>query len=118
MNYEKYYTAEQLDQLEQRRREVGEDRIQQVQQEWTELFAAFGEAMDEGLAPESEQVRTLARKSAALIAEFTRGDPGIAASLSNLYASEGAENVSAQHGMGMKPGLWEYMGKARAALEG
>ena len=117
MSYEKYYTPEQLEQLELRRQEVGDDRIQEVQQEWSELFAAFGDAMDEGLDPSSPEVKALARKSAALIAEFTGGDPGIAASLGNMYRSEGAENVASQHGMSMKPGLWEYMGKARTALQ-
>ena len=117
MNYEKYYTPEQLQQLEQRRREVGDERIQEVQREWSELFAAFGDAMDEGLDPSSPHVKSLARKSAALIAEFTGGDQGIAASLGGMYRSEGAENVAARQGMSMKPGLWEYMGKARAALQ-
>jgi MerR family transcriptional regulator, thiopeptide resistance regulator len=117
MNYEKYYPSEQLEQLEQRRQEVGEERIQQVQKEWIDLFAAFGDAMDEGLPPESEEVQALARRSAALIAEFTGGDPGIASSLSNMYRGEGGESVAARNGMSMKPGLWEYMGKARSALQ-
>ena len=116
MNYEKYYTPEQLDQLEQRRAEVGEERIQEVQKEWTELFAAFGRAMGEGKDPASEEVKALARKSAALIAEFTGGDPGIAASLGNMYKQEGGENVMSAHGMNMPAGLWEYMGQARSAL--
>jgi len=117
MSYEKYYSPEQLEQLEQRRREVGHERIQAVQQEWTELFAAYGTAMDRGLDPGSPEVLELARKSSALIGEFTGGDPGIAASLNDMYRKEGGENVMTTHGMGMKPGLWEYMGKARAALE-
>jgi MerR family transcriptional regulator, thiopeptide resistance regulator len=117
MSYEKYYTPEQLQQLEQRREQVGEQRIQEVQREWSDLFAAFGAAMDEGLDPSSPEVKALARKSAALIAEFTGGDHGIAASLGTMYRNEGAENVASQHGMSMKPGLWEYMGEARAALQ-
>ena len=40
MKYEKYYTPEQLEQLEEHAGEVGEERIQAVQQEWTELFPA------------------------------------------------------------------------------
>jgi DNA-binding transcriptional MerR regulator len=117
MSYEKYYTPEQLEQLAVRREAVGEARIQQVQEEWQELFAAYEKAMAAGLDPASEEVEPLARKSAALIGEFTGGDPGIAASLGNLYRSEGPEKVMSSHGMGMAPGLWEYMGKARAALE-
>jgi MerR family transcriptional regulator, thiopeptide resistance regulator len=117
MSYEKYYTPEQLEQLAARRGTVGEARIQQVQDEWQELFAAYGKAMAAGLDPASGDVRALARKSAALIREFTGGDPGVAASLGNMYRSEGPEKVMSSHGMSMAPGLWEYMGKAQAALE-
>ncbi len=116
MSYEKYYTPEQLEQLAVRREAVGETRIQKVQEEWQELFAAYEKAMAAGLDPASEDVKALARKSAALISEFTGGDPGIAQSLGNLYRGEGPVNVMSSHGMSMAPGLWEYMGKARAAL--
>jgi DNA-binding transcriptional MerR regulator len=117
MNYEKYYTPEQLEQLATRREEVGEERMRQVQQEWQELFAAYEKAMSAGLDPASPEVQALAKKSAALIREFTGGDAGIATSLGNLYRTEGPQNVMASHGMQMAPGLWEYMGEARAALE-
>ena len=40
MTYEKYYTSAQLSELEQRAKEIGEERMRAVQQEWTELFAA------------------------------------------------------------------------------
>lgn len=116
MNYEKYYTPEQMDQLASRGEEVGDARIQEVQQEWTELFAAYARAMEDGLEPASDEVMALARKSASLIEEFTGGDPGIRQSLGNMYRGEGAQNVMAGHGMDMAPGLWEYMGRARAAL--
>jgi len=118
MNYETYYTPEQLASLAERREQVGEDRIRQVQREWQELFAEYERAMGAGLAPASEEVGALARRSAALIQEFTGGDPGIARSLNNLYAGEGPENVMASHGMRMAPGLWEYMAQASAALGG
>ena len=117
MSYERYYTPEQLAELAARREQVGEERIQQVQQEWQQLFAAYEKAMGDGLDPASEEVQALARRSAALIGEFTGGDPGIVQSLDNLYRSEGPQKVMADHGMQMAPGLWEYMGKARAALE-
>lgn len=115
--YEKYYTPEQLEQLEQRREQVGQDRIEEVQREWQDLFAAYTEAMNRGLDPASEEVQALARKSAALIDEFTGGDPGIRASLDNLYRSEGHEKVMEGHGMQMAPGLAEYMAEASAAFQ-
>ena len=107
-----------MDQLEQRRKAVGEDRIREVQSEWADLFAAYGKAMEAGLDPTGDEVTAVAQKSAGLIAEFTGGDPGILQSLSNMYRSEGAESVVERHGMEMAPGLWEYMNRASAALQG
>lgn len=116
MNYEKYYSAVQLDQLAKRAAVVGEERIRAVEAAWKTLFAAFGKAMEDGLDPASPDVKRLARRSASLIEEFTGGDPGIMASLSSLYQGEGAHNVMAQNDMPLPPGLWEYMGKAQAAV--
>ena len=118
MTYEKYYTPEQLGQLEERAGEVGEERIQAVESEWTELFAAYQAAMEEGSDPASDEVQALARKSAALIQEFTGGDETITASLGNMYKAEGGEGISSSHGMNTSPELWEYMGKAGAVLRG
>ena len=117
MNYDKYYSPEQQEQLKRRHDEVGEERVQKGQQEWTELFAAYQQAMDKGLDPASDETKALARRSAALIEEFTGGDPGIRQSLNNMYEGEGAEAMMDGHGMQMAPGLWEYMTKASLALK-
>jgi DNA-binding transcriptional MerR regulator len=116
MTYEKYYTPEQLKQLERRAQDVGQERIEEVQREWTELFAAYTRAMEAGQDPASDEVQALARKSNALVAEFTGGDPGIRRSLQTMYQKEGPAPLES-HGMSMAPGLWEYMGRARAAFE-
>jgi len=117
--FEKYYTPEQLEQLAERAKTVGPERMEQVQQEWTELFAAYRNAMAKGLAPESPEVQALAAKSKALIGEFTGGDAGIEQSLGNLYRGEGPQKVMEPHrqemgGQGMDAELWEYMGRAQA----
>lgn len=117
VNYERYYSPDQLDRLAVRREELGPDRIAAAEEEWQQLFAAFGDAMTRGVPADSEEVRTLARRSAALIDEFTGGDAEIVTSLTNMYRDEGGENVMERHGAALQPGLWEYMGKARAALE-
>jgi len=116
MNHAKYYTSEQLAKLNRRRAEVGEARMQQVRQEWSQLFADYARAMEEGLPPDHVRVRDLANRSAELVAEFTGGDPAMAASLSALYEGEGPQKVLESHGMETAPGLWQYMAEAQAAL--
>jgi DNA-binding transcriptional MerR regulator len=116
VNYAKYYSPTQLAELDRCRAEVGKDRIHQVQREWSRLLAEYGRAMEEGLSPDHESVRVLAVQSAALVAEFTGGDPAMKESLDAFYDGEGAENVMAGHGMEMAPGLWQYMAEAQAAL--
>jgi DNA-binding transcriptional MerR regulator len=116
LSYEKYYSPEQLEQLSERKEEVGEERILEVQREWESLFAAYTRAMEQGLDPAGEDVKALARRSAALIRQFTGGNAGIAASLGAMYRAEGGPSVMASQGMQMAPGLWEYMQEAAAAL--
>lgn len=115
VHVQKYYSAEQWKQLAERREEVGEDAMIAAQEAWSRVFDGFAEKMAAGVVPTDPSVRALAREAAALVAEFTGGDPGITRSLQNLYDSEGAPRVMGTFGMPMPEGLWEYMAEARAA---
>ena len=95
--FEKYYTQEQLEQLEQRRIQLGDETIKAVEKEWPELIAKVQSAMARGVDPKSEEMRALGKRWQELIEMFTGGDPGIAASLSNMYRSE--PSVSQRHGL-------------------
>jgi DNA-binding transcriptional MerR regulator len=110
--FEKYYTPEQLQQLEQRRQQLGDDKIQQVQQEWADLYARLRELREAGVDPAAEEPQALGRRAGELIAMFTGGDPGIASSLQRMYEEEGPEKAS--RGMGSREDL-EYMNAIRAA---
>jgi MerR family transcriptional regulator, thiopeptide resistance regulator len=110
--FEKYYTPEQLQQLGQRREELGEERIKQVEQEWTDLYARLRELREAGVDPAGPEPQALGRRAGELIAMFTGGDPGIAASLQRMYEAEGPEKAS--RGMG-SPEDFEYMNAIRAA---
>lgn len=114
---EKYYTPEQLEYLKQRKRIVGEERIQQVQAEWTDLFQRFKLEMEKGSDPAGEPVQALARKSMSLIQEFTGGDAGIERSLGRMYQEEGASNVLGRHGYQLDQGVFDYMSAATKALK-
>lgn len=113
--FEKYYTPEQLAQLKERRNTVGEERITEVQHEWSEIFRRYREEMDKGTDPNDERVQELARRSAGLIQEFTGGDSGIENSLRNLYRDQ--PNFGEKFGFGSTPDLQAYMGRASTALK-
>ena len=113
VDYSRYYSPEQLEALAERRSAVGPDRMQAAQQEWMDVFADFGSAMQRGLDPADAEVQAIAARSAELIEEFTGGDPAMMASLSEMYAGEGPDQVMAEQGMAMPPGLWDYMSAAR-----
>jgi DNA-binding transcriptional MerR regulator len=111
---ERYYTAEQLEELRKRREAIGDERIRQVEREWPELMAQVRAEMDRGTDPASETVQRLARKWQLLVREFTGGNPGIERSLRNLY-----QNETTVHGMDVASmrELQEYIAKVLAAGE-
>jgi hypothetical protein len=110
--FEKYYTPEQLQQLEQRRQELGDDAIKAVENEWTELYAQVRAHREAGTDPADPEVQKLVTRSGELIRMFTGGDPGIAAGLQRMYATEGPERAS--RGMASPEDL-EYLERARAS---
>lgn len=114
---EKYFTPEQLETLRQRREGIGEDRIQQVQDEWAYLIPAVREKMAAGVAPESPEVLALARRWMALVQEFTGGDAAIGKAVMAMYQHEG-DTLKQQMGGDRVPTseMFAYIGKANAAI--
>ena len=112
---ESYYTPEQLDDLKKRGEQLGEERIQQSQEEWAELIAQVRAEMDKGTDPSAPEVQAMARRWMALVNEFTGGDPGIERSLGRLWKEQG-DTIAAQHDSRTTPGAsTEYIGRAMAA---
>jgi DNA-binding transcriptional MerR regulator len=108
----RYYTPEQLEHLQERAREVGDERIREGEAEWAELMERVRAEMEAGTDPSDERVRALARRWMELVREFTGGDPGIERSLSNMWQQE--ENI---HGIdtGEVREMGEYINRALAA---
>lgn len=109
---EQYYTKEQLAQLAQRRRAFGDDAIEAVETEWSELFAQLKAHMDAGTPPDAPEVQALARRSQELVQMFTGGDPQIEASLSKLYRENPVDKIHP----GFDPAIFAYLQHATAGL--
>ncbi|CAN5435106.1 MerR family transcriptional regulator [soil metagenome] len=106
--FEKYYTPEQLQELEERRRVIGDERIREVEAEWPVLIAEMRAEMEKGTDPASERVQELARRWMGLVQEFTGGNPQIEQSVSRLYQQEPA----ARERMGLDPEIFGYINRA------
>jgi MerR family transcriptional regulator, thiopeptide resistance regulator len=106
---ERYYTPEQLAQLERRRTELGDEGMRKAEAHWAELIAEAEELRASGAAPTDPLVAPLADRWMALIRQFTGGDMGIHASLNEMYETEGSEKAS--RGM-VSPELMAWMREA------
>ncbi len=111
--FEKYYSKEQMDQLQERAKTMGPERMNEAQNDWAVLIQEVKLELEKGSLPESASVQSLARRWRDLIEQFTGGDAGIAQSLGKMHKEEGA--ATASRGM-MDSGLSEYISKAIALL--
>ena len=109
---ERYYTPEQLEQLEQRRQTLGDDAIRNAEREWAEIFATLRAELDKGTDPADPKLRPLAQRGRELIAMFTGRDAGIQDSLKRMWENEDAEQVS--RGM-VDAEVMAYYGRVQAA---
>ncbi len=96
----------------QRRQELGEEKIREVEAEWAEIFAALRVELDAGTDPADPKLQPIGERARELLAMFTGGDPGIQASLKKMYETEGPEKAS--RGMA-DPEVFEYLAKVRDA---
>lgn len=106
-----YYTPEQLETLERRRQDLGEEEIKRVERAWPELIAQVRSEMERGTDPNDGRVQALARQWQSLLERFTGGDPGMEQSLRTMYAHE----PDANRQTGLDPAVFAYIGKAMKA---
>lgn len=111
---EKSYTPEQLEYLEGRRREFGEERIRAFEEEWQTLIEAVKTEMEAGTDPSDERVRKPARRWMELVEAFTGGDPGIARSVGNMWRQE--ENIHGIDTTEMRE-MGAYISRAQTASD-
>lgn len=111
--FEKYYTQEQLEELKQRRLQLGDEQIRQGEAAWKELIEQVQSEMKKGSDPASETMQQLAKRWMKLIQAFTGGNPEIEKSLNTMYQQEGV--ATASQGT-LDRETFEYMGQAITVL--
>jgi MerR family transcriptional regulator, thiopeptide resistance regulator len=111
---ERYYTPEQLEQLERRAEAVGEDGLRRAEADWAELIAAVEAERAAGTDPADPRLDPLVERWTDLIRQFTGGDPGIKASLQRMYDTEGPERASRG---AVSADTMAYAGRAIAARQ-
>ncbi len=111
---ERYYTPEQLEELDARRRELGEEGMRRAEQEWAELIENVRTEMQKGTDPSDERVQGYARQWMGLVRSFTGGNPGIEKALNTMWHEEttiqGLETSQMRR-------MMEYIMRAHAAAE-
>lgn len=103
------FDDEQKEYLEQRRQEVGEARIKEVEGEWPRLMAEVLREMEAGTPATDPRVLELARRWQGLVAEFTGGRQDIGGALNESYQRNMTPEMQA---------MWSYIGEAMKALDG
>ncbi|MGB3760001.1 MAG: MerR family transcriptional regulator [Rivularia sp. (in: cyanobacteria)] len=112
--FNQYYTKEQRQYLDERAQTVGEEQIQQVQNDWQDLFAAVEVEMNKGTEPTDEKVLALAKRWTELVESFTGENSGVMQGLNNMVQ---AEYPTMQQQFGFPDArLFEYIGKAQAVI--
>ena len=113
---EKYFTAEQLEVLRDRRTSITEEHMQEVRDSWNEIIPQVRKAMAANVDPASPEILAIAKRWKALVEEFTGGDPKIAEAVKTMYQHEGP---ILQQRLGEVPTqeMFVYMSKAFAALK-
>jgi DNA-binding transcriptional MerR regulator len=106
---EKYFDAEQMAFLEERKNIVGEERIREVEAEWPRLMDEVRAAVERGDAPESPTAQQLANRWNGLFEEFTGGKESVRSSLNTMYQNE--ENVANMDVKALQP-LYNFIQRA------
>jgi MerR family transcriptional regulator, thiopeptide resistance regulator len=107
--FEKYYTAEQLEQIEERRKSFSDEEHDKFHRDWEELIAAARAEKEKRTPPSDPRMQEIATRWRELIDMFTGGDEGILDGLKTMYQEEGPERASRG---ALDAELMQYVGEA------
>src|SRR5688500_2744118 len=106
------FTPEQMDEIKERGRTVGQERISQVETEWPALIEQVRVELDKGTDHADQRVQELAKRGMGLVRESSGSNPGIEKALETSYKEDPSQ------GGRLDPRMLEYMeyiSKATAA---
>lgn len=92
--YEKYYTPDQIERLERRRTEVGEEAIAAGQHAWDEMFETVRAEMQAGTDPRDQRLDSCRRRVRELLEAMTGGEADLRASMNEMWAKEEPERLT------------------------
>ncbi|MHB1519602.1 MAG: MerR family transcriptional regulator [Acidimicrobiales bacterium] len=92
-----YFSDDQLADLVERRAQLGEHAIADVQEAWPKLIAQVQAAVDAGLDPAAPKAQQLAAEWTGLLQQFHGGDEGLRDSLFRMQA-DNAQQIEQQYG--------------------
>lgn len=108
--YDKYFTKEQLEELKNRKDSIGEAKMKNYQNAWTELMAKVRTEMNKKTDPASSAVQALAKEWSSLVSAFSGGNTSIEVNLGSMYRNEPAMREK----VGMDADYYEYVAKMMA----
>jgi hypothetical protein len=92
-----------MEEIKERGRTVGQERISQVEAEWPALIEQVRVELDKGTNPSDPHVQELAKRWMGLVREFSGGNPGIEKVLKTSYKEDPTQ------GGRLDPRMLEYM---------
>lgn len=114
---EKFFTAEQLQTMQQQGEALGPDRIREVEQAWAEVIPAVREHMAKGTSPTDPALQALGVRWRELVNAFTGGNREIAANARAMYQEQHA-TINAANPNTPNPEMFAFMGKVFATIGG
>ena len=112
-NVDAAYTPEEMEEIRERGRKLGEEGMVRAENDWATLIAAVEKEMKAGTPPSHPRVQKLAAQWQSLVNAFTGGNPKIAAKLKTMYEQQGAQMQQTFGGPSKE--VREYVRKAMEA---
>ncbi|HEX3369227.1 MAG TPA: MerR family transcriptional regulator [Candidatus Cybelea sp.] len=85
---QEYYSDEARERIEERRRSMSPDAVEQGQRDWAALIADVEAAVTQGLDPSGEAACALAARWRELVGAFTQGNAEISSGLNKLWSDQ------------------------------